>query len=126
MLLSVVLIQAQQVKITGTKDSLPFKTVVIKDSGSETAETYLRNSTIVRFWVFKAGSTADVEKIVKVFRNAEGVKELKEGEVNGDYKEFVLHLSSARDMAWYKKQLAVAGLTHLKFNSGPARPVSAL
>ncbi len=126
MLLLAFTVQAQQVKITGTQDSLPLKTVVIRDSGSENAEGYLQKATIVRFWVFKAGSTADVEKIVKTFRSADGVKELKEGEVNGDYKEFVLHLNGSKGLSWYKKHFAAAGLTHLKFNSGPVRPLSQL
>lgn len=117
---------AQQVKDTGTNNNLPLKTAVLRDASAGDASSYLSSAKIVRFWVYKAGSTTDVQKMVAAFSKAKGVTGVKEGDLNGDYKEFVLTLDKPRDLGWYGKLLAEAGITHLKFNEYPARPVSGL
>jgi hypothetical protein len=119
-------LQAQQVKNTGTTSDIPLKTVVIKDGNTDDAGAYLSSVNIVRFWVYKPGSTADVARILKTLRAADGVTEVEEAGVSGDYQEFVLRLKSARDKDWYRRTFAAAGLTHIQYNGGKPVELSKL
>ena len=118
--------EAQQVKSTATTEVLPLKTMVFKDSRTEDLQTYLTSNKIVRFWIYKAGSTADSERLVKTLRSAEGVEEVEEEGVSGDYSEYVLRLKTPRDKNWYKKQLLKAGITNVQFNNGEVTEVAGL
>lgn len=109
---------AQQVKNNGTTSNLPLKTVVIKDGKKEDPGTYLASTNIVRFWIYKPGSTADVEQILRSIRKSEGVTSVEEEGVSGDYMEFVLRLKSPRDKSWYRRVFEKAGITHIQYNGG--------
>lgn len=117
---------AQQVKSTATAEILPRKTIVFKDSRTEDLNTYLTSNKIVRFWIYKAGSTADSELLVKTLRTADGVEEVEEEGASGDYTEYVLRLLAPRDKGWYKKQLLKAGIGNVQFNNGKVTEVARL
>ena len=112
--------QSQQVKQTGAVSELPLKTVVINESAADQDAEFWNALTILRFSVCRAGSMADVQKIMETFRGDGSVKHIKEGPVTGDNKEFVLTLHKPQSRDWYLKKFREAGLTHVKINN--ARP----
>jgi hypothetical protein len=119
-------LSAQQIKQTGTEETIPAKTVIIREPGSEQPAAFLPGVEILRFGVYKAGSASDVSRIMTSLKKTEGLKKVTEGPVSGDIKEFVIELNSPRDLGWYKSTFLDAGLKNIKFNSAPVRALKDL
>ena len=117
---------AQQVKDTGAQEVLPLKTAVFKDDASSDAVAYLTSATILRFWIYKPGSADDAGRMLEAFRRADGVTEVKDEGVSGDYQEVVLTLKAPQGKAWFQKTFSAAGITHVRFNQGKAVRLTAL
>lgn len=117
---------AQQVKDTGAEEVLPLKTAVFKDDASSDALAYLTSATILRFWIYKPGSAGDAGRMLEALRKADGVTEVKDEGVSGDYQEVVMTLKMPQGKAWFQKTFAAAGITHVRFNQGKAVRLTAL
>jgi hypothetical protein len=107
----------------GISFEMPLKTVIIKDPNASDVVKFLSESSMVKFWVYKAGSTEDVKKVMDTFKGDKDVKSFTEGQSNGDYKEFTLELSAKKSKDWYKEHFKKAGLKTIKVNSGPVTEV---
>jgi hypothetical protein len=116
----------QQVKTTGTEQNLPNKTIVLTDPGVEQPGAFLPGVEILRFSVYKAGSTDDVKKMLRSLSGTDGIKKVSEGPVSGDMKEFVIELNAPRDLAWYRNTFTKAGFKYIKLNTANAKPISEL
>jgi hypothetical protein len=119
-------LSAQQIKQTGTEQTIPAKTVIIMEPGSEQPGMFLSGIDILRFAVYKAGSASDVSRIMNSLKKTEGIKKVTEGPVSGDMKEFVIELNSPRDLSWYKSTFLDAGMKNIKFSSAPVRALKDL
>jgi hypothetical protein len=95
---------------------MPLKTVIIKDPAANEAAEYFSTVTMLKFWIYKAGTTDDVKKMSAVFTGDPAVKQFSEGTTNGDYKEFTLELKSPKNKEWFVEKLRKAGCLYIKVN----------
>jgi hypothetical protein len=100
-------------------DDMPLKTVVIKDPAAEDQTKFFSMVTTLRFWIYKAGSSGDIDAIMKNLKNYSDVQSCTEGGVSGDYKEITVVVKSKHDKAWFTEMFRKAGLSSLKINNGP-------
>ncbi len=117
---------SQQHTVTGTEEEMPLKTVVLKETGETSIAGFFEGKTVLKFSVHKLGSVQDVTHVLKTFRRIEGVKNIKEGELAGDLKEFELTVKEPKNKAWFKNAFTQAGFTHFKFNNSKVQPLKEL
>jgi hypothetical protein len=98
----------------------PSKSVIFKDPAAEDAGKYFSGGTTYRMWIFKAGTTGDLEKIIKIFSDDAAVKSCEQGATTGDYSELVLNLKAPENKAWFVALFKKAGLGHVKINNHEA------
>lgn len=120
---STFLAQTTQINQQVTEAEMPLKTVLINESSAERSQDFWSSLTILRFNVYRAGTVADVQKVLDVFGKDPAVKSIKEGDVNGDNKEFVLTLEKPQKKEWYLGRFKEAGLSHISINEQPAVPL---
>ena len=96
---------------------IPAKTVCIKHPEAADANKYFAAATVVNFEVYKAGSIANVEKIVKLLSEDKNVESCTAGKVTGDFSAITLSLKSAKNKAYFVGLFKKAGLTTVKLNN---------
>jgi hypothetical protein len=116
---------AQDGKV-GITFEMPLKTAIIKDPAATDPVAYFAGLEVLRFWVYKAGDTKDVQKILAAFREDKAVKTVAEGPATGDHKEFTVTLKSKQEKTWFRTTFTKAGVTHIKINNGPVTEISKL
>ena len=96
---------------------IPAKTVCIKHPEAADANKYFAAATVVNFEVYKAGSTAEVDKIVKILSEDKNVESCTADKVTGDFSAITLSLKSAKNKAYFVNLFKKAGLTTIKLNN---------
>lgn len=99
---------------------LPAKTVCIKHPEAADANKYFASATVINFEVYKAGSTAELDKIVKTLSTDKNIESCTAGKVTGDFSAITLSLKTAKDKAYFVGLCKKAGLTHFKLNNNTA------
>jgi hypothetical protein len=96
---------------------IPVKTVVIKNPEAADANKYFSTATTVTFWVYKAGSADDANKIAQHLKKNSDVANCGAGKLTGDYQEMTVTLKTAKDKAFWASLFKSAGLGHIKINN---------
>ncbi|MDX2171653.1 MAG: hypothetical protein SFY56_00940 [Bacteroidota bacterium] len=96
---------------------IPAKTVCMKHPEAADATKYFASATVINFEIYKVGSTADMEKIIKSLSSDANVESCEAGKITGDFSAVTLSLKSAKGKAWFAAFVKKAGLTHIKINN---------
>jgi hypothetical protein len=105
---------------------MPLKTAIIKDPAAQNATQFLPATQLLKFWVYKAGSTEDVKKMTEAFSGDKDIKAFTEGQTTGDYKEFTLELKNKKELRWFEERFKKAGIAHIKVNNGAIENIDKL
>jgi hypothetical protein len=111
------------VSVNAQAPEMPLKTLIFKEQAASDAKTYFSTATNFRFWVYKAGSTVDVEKLMKTVQADKAVQSFMEGKVTGDHKEFTLVVKQPQSKKWFSDLMKKAGITHIKINNEHPVPI---
>lgn len=95
----------------------PAKTIMFKHPGAENATTFFSGSKVYNFEIFKAGTAAEMEAIVKSLSADKAVESCTKGNLYGDYLSVTLTLKSNKDKAWFIAAFKKAGLNHIRLNN---------
>lgn len=104
----------------------PAKTVFIKHPDAADANSFFSKNTSLMFYVFKAGSADEVNKMIETIKKNKNVLNAGAGKVTGDYQEITVNLKSAKDKAFWVDLFKSAGLNHIKINNGDVRDINQL
>ena len=105
--------------ITVNFSDIPAKTVCIKNPAAADVNKFFSEATTLTFEVYKAGSKAEVEKIISSFKKDSNVESAVEGKSTGDFQAITITLKSAKDKAWFATEFKKAGLTTVRINNNP-------
>jgi hypothetical protein len=105
---------------------IPAKTIFIKNPAAANLNEFFSEVTVLSFEVYKAGSAADVAKIIASFKKSSNIESVTEGKLNGDYQSITLTLKSAKDKAWFSSEFKKAGLNNIRVNNNPIVEVEKL
>ena len=112
-------VSANNNNVTINFSEIPAKTVCIKNAAAADVNKFFSEVTVLTFEVYKAGSAADVAKIVASLKKSNAVESVTEGNVTGDYHAITLTLKSAKNKAWFATEFKKAGLNTIRINNNP-------
>lgn len=95
----------------------PVKTICIKHPAAENAGTFFSGSKVYDFEIYKAGTPAEIDAIIKSLNGANGVESCVKGQLYGDYQRVTITLKTNKDKAWFIAAFKKAGLGHIRMNN---------
>jgi hypothetical protein len=110
----------------GISFDMPLKTVIFKDPAASNPDKFFSSTSLFKFWVYKSGTTDDVQKMVSVFKEDPAVKQFSEGPATGDHKEFTLEMKTVKDKRWFVEKLKKSGVNAIKINTDQPKELDKL
>ena len=102
---------------------LPSKSVVIKAAGANDVNAFFSTTKVIAFHIYKAGSSEELEAMVKKLRESAGVEQVIQGKTTGDYTGINVTLKEVKNKSYWIELFRNAGFSQIKINNSDPVPV---